>query len=434
MTERGLPIVDGAPACPFVAFDDDRDERATSPDHRHRCYAEAQPAPRALAHQEAYCLSSAFPVCPTFQDWARREAARAQGDQVVGGAEGRGSSPADLELPPLAADRPPRRNGHTWAAPPPWLRPTSGSPASASGTASDASIAGSGPTRVSGSRPVPPAAPVADEAPHAPGPGRYDAAAAAAGGLTGSFADRLTSGLGGPRPDVRPHGPSAAARPPAPMAAGDEREEWGGSADSRGAPNAVPAVAAAEHRGDGNATMEDLPPRGRRREHERIEAAKEHDDEGREHDAYAPAWERPRRLEAYPTLRSRRLPAMLVTPLLLAIAALVLVGAALFFLPSLLGLGKAPGAGASIAATSTGSAAPSVPVQPTPLPQATPTVYLVQPGDTMSRIAQKFNVPLTDLIAANQATIPNPDKLKIGDAVTIPVPLASVLPGASSAP
>ena len=41
-------------------------------------YAEVQPAPRALAHQEAYCLSSAFPVCPTFQDWARREAAQAR--------------------------------------------------------------------------------------------------------------------------------------------------------------------------------------------------------------------------------------------------------------------------------------------------------------------------------------------------------------------
>ena len=78
MTERGLPIVDGAPACPFVAFEDDRDARATSPDHRHRCYAEVRPAPRALAHQEAYCLSSAFPVCPTFQDWARREAAQAR--------------------------------------------------------------------------------------------------------------------------------------------------------------------------------------------------------------------------------------------------------------------------------------------------------------------------------------------------------------------
>ncbi|HET9521123.1 MAG TPA: hypothetical protein VFO73_08770, partial [Candidatus Limnocylindrales bacterium] len=78
MSERGLPLADGAQACPFVAFEDDRDERATVPDHRHRCYAEVRPAPRALAHQEAYCLSSAFPVCPTFQDWARRESARAR--------------------------------------------------------------------------------------------------------------------------------------------------------------------------------------------------------------------------------------------------------------------------------------------------------------------------------------------------------------------
>ena len=78
MTDRGLPIVDGAPACPFVAFEDDRDGRALAPDHRHRCFAESRPAPRALAHQEAYCLASAFPVCPTFQDWARREAAAAR--------------------------------------------------------------------------------------------------------------------------------------------------------------------------------------------------------------------------------------------------------------------------------------------------------------------------------------------------------------------
>ena len=29
----------------------------------------------ALAHQAAYCLAAAFPACPTFADWARREAA-----------------------------------------------------------------------------------------------------------------------------------------------------------------------------------------------------------------------------------------------------------------------------------------------------------------------------------------------------------------------
>ncbi|MFL5776776.1 MAG: hypothetical protein ACJ76W_10930, partial [Chloroflexota bacterium] len=76
MSDRGVPIADGAHACPFVAFDDERDERSSVPDHRHRCYADTPPAPRALAHQEAYCLSTAFPVCPVFQDWARRESAR----------------------------------------------------------------------------------------------------------------------------------------------------------------------------------------------------------------------------------------------------------------------------------------------------------------------------------------------------------------------
>src|SRR5215213_11733851 len=96
MTERGLPIVDGAPACPFVAFEDDRDERASSPDHRHRCYAEAKPAPRALAHQEAYCLSSSFPVCPTFQDWARREAARARTGAAIA-ASSSGGSPSGAQ-------------------------------------------------------------------------------------------------------------------------------------------------------------------------------------------------------------------------------------------------------------------------------------------------------------------------------------------------
>ena len=97
MTERGLPSADGSPACPFVAFEDERDERADRPDHRHRCYAVSEPAPRALAHQEAYCLSSAFPVCPVFQEWARREAAHARS----------GGTPTPT--PPARRSRPARR-------------------------------------------------------------------------------------------------------------------------------------------------------------------------------------------------------------------------------------------------------------------------------------------------------------------------------------
>ena len=65
MTERTAHDA-GVTACPFVAFVDDRDERADVPDHRHRCYAEIRPAQRALAHQEAFCLSAGFaPLTPS---------------------------------------------------------------------------------------------------------------------------------------------------------------------------------------------------------------------------------------------------------------------------------------------------------------------------------------------------------------------------------
>ena len=61
MTER---IADPQAVCPFVAFDDERDFRAPVPDHRHRCFAESPAAPRALAHQAAYCLSARSPAAP----------------------------------------------------------------------------------------------------------------------------------------------------------------------------------------------------------------------------------------------------------------------------------------------------------------------------------------------------------------------------------
>src|SRR4051812_8871649 len=86
-------------ACPFVALELDRDRRSDTPDYRHRCFAEPTPAPRSIAHQEAYCLSPNFPACPVFQDWAVRAAARpvassnagaatVSGAALVGGAAG----------------------------------------------------------------------------------------------------------------------------------------------------------------------------------------------------------------------------------------------------------------------------------------------------------------------------------------------------------
>jgi LysM repeat protein len=112
--------------------------------------------------------------------------------------------------------------------------------------------------------------------------------------------------------------------------------------------------------------------------------------------------------------------------------ALALAAAVLFALPGLLGFGN-PGAGAS--------ASPSIPVQtaipsinPTPVPQATPQIYLVQSGDTMSRIAGRFGIPLNELIAANTQTVPDPNKLQIGQQIIIPAKNAvppSEIPGAT---
>jgi LysM repeat protein len=76
MSDEGLtPVEESSAACPFIAFEDDRDHRADRPDYRHRCFASSQPEPRALPHQERYCLASGFPQCPVFLDWARQEAA-----------------------------------------------------------------------------------------------------------------------------------------------------------------------------------------------------------------------------------------------------------------------------------------------------------------------------------------------------------------------
>ena len=280
MTERGLPIVDGAPACPFVAFEDDRDERASSPDHRHRCYAEARPAPRALAHQEAYCLSSAFPVCPTFQDWARREAARSRAERAEGG-----------DAPSAAAagnDRPQRNPPRNWAAPPPW---------------SSHRDAGSDDDEWSDE-------PAGEDVPRR---GR---------GLSGSYADRVASGSEADDPS------------------GADVEEP--ADDDSAAAAAAAGGAAGGIAGAALAASESGPPRQRERDPGRLAAFEgSGEDHGgapsprreRRRDSNAPEWESARPLEAYPTLRARRLPELSLPPLLVAVVALALAAAVLFALP-----------------------------------------------------------------------------------------------------
>jgi hypothetical protein len=403
MTERGLPIVDGAPACPFVAFEDDRDERASSPDHRHRCYAEARPAPRALAHQEAYCLASAFPVCPTFQDWARREAAHSRADGPRGGD-------AASAAAALAADLPQRNPPRNWSAPPPWASRADAHPDDDAwreeGAAEDVPAGGQG--------------------------------------LSGSYADRVASGgdAGGPssgearEPDDDDESAEGASGPAAGAAAA-------GAAAAGAAAGAAAALGPASVAGDSDAAAGTTPAAGRMRDRDPVYAAAfERPDSDRpaaptprherRRDPNAPEWERARPSEVYPTLRARRLPELSVPPLLVAVVALALAAAVLFALPGLLGFGS-PSAVSSPTPSPASSSAPAS-LAPTAIPQPTLQIYVVQSGDTMSRIAKKFHVALGDLIAANEATIPNPDQLQIGDEVIIPTPTPSELPAASQPP
>jgi LysM repeat protein len=154
-------------------------------------------------------------------------------------------------------------------------------------------------------------------------------------------------------------------------------------------------------------------------------------DRGRHGPEDAPPWERPRRYEAYPTLKTKvGMPT--VQPLVAAVVAIAIAALALFFIPPLLlnlGSGAGPGASASASAAAASAAAPA---SPTAVAAPTPVVYVVKSGDTLSKIAKKFGVTVDQLVAANKETIKDPDKIKLGDRITIPTPGASDLPDAVS--
>jgi LysM repeat protein len=454
VTERGLPLADGAPACPFVAFEDDRDERASVPDHRHRCYADARPAPRALAHQEAYCLSRAFPVCPTFQDWARREAARSRG-----GAPTAPSASAGMNRAATGA-------------------------ASDAAAVTDSSSAG--------------AAPSDDDA--GAGDGRSDGpglGAAAVGGVAGAVggvlgdvassagsagsasssasawgsADRRDDDSGSTAHDsdrdapdvVRRNPPRDWSAPPPWLASNERRREvpadpppfLGRRATDPG--RGLAGSAADRMAGGGSATIDEegedvwssdsrsaaaagaglaaerAAAPGRRPAREPDDRDGGDDDEEpvrrptRRSRAYSqhlggpdgPDWEQPRRYEAYPTIKSRvEMPAV---PRLAGLAALIgVLALALFFLPGILNIGgTTPPAGSSPGASSV--AGPSVSIAPTVPPAPTPSVYTIKKGETLSKIATAHGITIEELLAANPA-IKNPNRISEGQQIVIPVP------------
>jgi LysM repeat protein len=428
MSDRGLPSADGSPACPFVAFEDDRDERADRPDHRHRCFAEAVPAPRALAHQEAYCLSSAFPVCPTFQDWARREAAQAkpgrpstagiapaagvaatasaaQDDDSVAESAGDSAGDGDREddvwgtTRDVPIEERPRRNPpRDWAAPPPWAAGASAAGAAAGG------LRGDDPAREA-----------------LPEEGRGLAGSSADLLASGEDPDRAWSGLASPRPrSIEPEVPSGPSAPPDPelaglvgrAAAGRDRADLDDVADApRARPTRRPTVSST---------------RDRSRERDRERAADERD----EH--VGPSWEHARRYEAYPSIKSRGLPNVPQLPrTTVLVGALVVAALLLFLLPTVLNIGgrvASPGASAGPSA-----AAASASLEPTPVPAPTPQIYTVKAGDALARIARQFGLTVEQLLDANK-DIKDPNRIKVGDKIIIPTPPPEEVPAESTSP
>jgi LysM repeat protein len=410
MTDRAAAPTERATACPFVAFEDERDERSDRPDHRHRCYAESKPAPRAIAHQEAFCLSPQFAACPTFQDWARREAAHsatsrsaaavsaaAASEAIDDDDEEPGTDPAEFDAEDEgdygrpATTEPSRSGSRDWAAPPPWVVETP-PPASAAG--------GSGGAKSGGSKKG----------------GAAKAGAAAAGAGAGLAASRWLSDEPFDEDAAAPGSASSApagkasiasAATPAPSAAVYDP----GTADApqTATPNPELAGLAAAGASRSRTRSSSRPPSGQAKAGRRPPV---NDDRG-------PSWERPRRFEAYPSLRTRvGLPA--VPRVLLALVGLGLAAVILFMVPSLFFSKGDQGTGD---ASPTPSAVPSASVSTTPVPAATPLTYTVKAGDNLGKIARKFGVTQKDILAANPK-IKDPNRIAVGQVIVIPAAAA----------
>ena len=398
MTDR---TADPQVVCPFVAFDDEGDFRASVPDHRHRCYAEKPAAPRALAHQAAYCLSASFAACPTFADWARREAAPVRLDPPVRSLRGTAATPRAATAAGAAASAPasgpepaagPRPGDEGWTAPPPWAPGVAGvaGVAAVAGTAGGAGPADAIPPPVS-------ASPGDLSAGEPPAPSPADATPAFLAGRAG-------------RPPVPPPASPDAdpwARPP------EDLSDAGSDPVADRYAEPVPPVAEPRRMPVGYAAV----PPGQA-DHRPVAGAPSRP--GREHrDASAPSWEEPRRHEAYPPLKSRGsggLPRPLVYALVVLFA-----GVALFAAPFILrGLGGG-GEEASPSPTVAASIDPTPPPLPTPEPTPEEVVYIVKAGDTLSKIATRFDVTVDEILAANPQ-IKNANQIAVGDEIVIPPP------------
>jgi LysM repeat protein len=355
---------EGPRACPFVALADDPEVRAGAPDPRHRCYAQDPPEPRSHGHQQTYCLTPNYPSCAYFQDWASRRQARLLGTPAV-------TAPASWRGPP-GEDRSHLPLGQL--------------------AAFDAIDEGRRATRPTpppdADRPTPPAIPVLprSSAPAAP----TDA------GTSYATASRLLR----------------TAAPPATDEEGDELEDEEAEAAERPRPGGRLAswLRRPEEEADEAEAVRVAPLRQARRGI--------FDTGPRTPQSNARPqmpWERARRRESYPNL-SIAVGASGVSGILIALAVIAVMAAIVFMLPRFLPGPNRPAGQPTATARVQQTPAPA---GATAAPNAPARTYTVARGDTVERIARRFNITVRELLAANPK-ITNPNRIRIGDKLTIP--------------
>ena len=421
MAAQGTPF-ETPGACPFVALELDRDRRSDKPDYRHRCFAEPTPAPRSIAHQEAYCLSPNFAACPVFQDWAVRAAARpAEGVGSIAAASGPQAAADDEGAPapePVFTDLP---------------EDASVTPAGAEIAAAAAAATGMTPGIAS-----PPTFATTDwqseadesqqlaafDAPAADADaGHFGSAAAAAPAATPSAQEPLPVPPAVPPPVPPPTPPTPSASPSytaddAAAAAAPSVPAFLAGRTSRPMGSTIPSPAA-QPRPSGPVNRDEI----------------------------VPSWEIDGRYgaEAPDEPGGNRLDAVLTAIAVLAILAIGI--AAVLFLPGLLSHNSPshtpgpsillpstqptalssglPTVAPSGAPTIAPSVAPTAP--PSVGPVGSPRLYKIKSGDSLAKIANKYHVTIQQILDANPS-ISDPNHIEVGVFIVIPQPPPSSSP------
>jgi LysM repeat protein len=149
-----------------------------------------------------------------------------------------------------------------------------------------------------------------------------------------------------------------------------------------------------------------------------------------------PSWEKPPTPYNYPRLRGRevRKPMWAIWPPILAAIGVALVLVVMVVLPALLGHGGKTAVGSPSPSTAASqsirpsfipSASPSSvgsAVIGSPAPNASYEQYKVKAGDTITRIAKDKGLKSWELLLANPGLAANPNSLKIGLTINIPLP------------